>query len=304
VGIDRLCGLLGKTRQGYYQKGNYTYREVVKGEIILEMVQEIRLEMPRIGVRKLLEILSPRLIGELTIGRDSFFTLLRNSGLLIRRRKTRVITTDSRHWMRKYPNIIKGMIPDEPYQLLVSDITFVTLVSNISVFLFLVTDAYSHKIVGWNLAQTLHAEHAVSAMKMVLVKKTKEDQGTIHHSDRGSQYCCEKYVSLLNKNGIDISMTETGDPRDNAIAERVNGILKTEWLNAIQLTSYQHAQIEVDRVIGIYNNKRPHSSIDMLTPNEAHKKTGNIPSRWKNYRKEAFLARQKEEQQKAQEKEE
>lgn len=291
--------MLGKTRQGYYQRNKYIYKEQVKQEILLKHVREIKKDMPRIGGRKLMEILASRLIGELSIGRDSFFELLRDEGLLVRKRKRKAKTTNSAHWMRKYPNLIKEFIPCQAHQLWVSDITYLRLDNNDFVYLFLITDAYSHKIIGWSVSETLEANNAVDALKMALSQLPKKTLGLIHHSDRGSQYCCDKYVKLLNKNKIGISMTENGDPLENAIAERVNGILKEEWLNEISLKDKDQATSEVQRVINIYNCKRPHCSIDMLTPNEAHTRTGYLPMRWKNYQKEKYLARLEKEKNEA-----
>jgi len=293
AGMDKLCGLLGRTRQGFYQREKYEYKEQVKTSILREMVQEIRIEQPQIGGRKLLEMIEPKLNGMLSIGRDSFFNFLREEGLLIRKTKRRAITTDSRHWLRKYPNLIKEFTPTAAHQLWVSDITYIETKDEGFVYLFLITDAYSRKIIGWHLSETMEAENALKALFMALSMLPVNVKNLIHHSDRGVQYCCHKYVALLKKAGIKISMTENGDPLENAIAERVNGILKTEWLYHKTLKNKQEALYEITKIVKIYNGKRPHSSLDMLTPEQAHKRSGELQKRWKNYKRikyEEYLA--------------
>ncbi len=282
--MDTLCDMFGKSRQAYYQRIKYNYKEEVKEEILLQLVENQRKLMPKIGGRKLLEIIQPWLPEELDLGRDCFFDFMRRHGLLIKKRRNMARTTYSNHWLRKYPNLIKGFVPTTANQLWVSDITYVQ-VSNGFVYLNLVTDAYSRKIVGWAIGNTLEAKYTVEALQMALKQVPKRTEGLIHHSDRGVQYCCNDYVKLLNKNNVKISMTENGDPRENAIAERVNGILKTEWLNQMKLVSLEQAMCELKRIISIYNCNRPHASLDMKTPESAHKLTGVLKRRWKTYYK-------------------
>jgi transposase InsO family protein len=280
-----LCGLFGYSRQAYYQQMNYNYKEVVKSEILLQMVTQERKLMPRIGGRKLLYMIQDRLPEELMLGRDSFFNFLRDYGLLVRKKRFRAKTTFSNHWLRKYPNLIKEFIPDGPHQLWVSDITYVETDEGF-VYLFLITDAYSRKIIGWSISDTLEANNAVIALYMALSQLPVGVKNVFHHSDRGVQYCCDKYVKLLEKNHFQISMTENGDPLENAIAERVNGILKTEWLYDLKLKTKQEAKEEVYKIINTYNNNRPHCSLDMLTPEQAHNHSGNLKKHWKNYWKQ------------------
>jgi len=213
---------------------NYNYKEVVKSEILLQLVGQERKLMPRIGGRKLLFKIQDRLPQELLLGRDLFFDFLREYGLLVRKKRYRARTTFSNHWLRKYPNLIKDFIPDAPHQLWVSDITYIETDEGF-VYLFLITDAYSRKIIGWSISDTLEATNAVTALYMALSQLPAGIKNVYHHSDRGVQYCCDKYVKLLQKNHFQISMTENGDPLENAIAERVNGILKTEWLYDIKI---------------------------------------------------------------------
>jgi transposase InsO family protein len=284
-----LCDLFGRSRQAYYQRNKYNYKEEVKEEILLQLVEKQRELMPKLGGRKLLELIQPRLPTELSIGRDSFFDFLRCHGLLVGKRRRRVKTTYSNHWLRKYPNLIKEFVPTRSNQLWVSDITYVETVSGF-VYLNLITDAYSRKIVGWAIGETLEAKYTIEALKMALKQIPKGSEGLIHHSDRGVQYCCGDYVKILNKNHVQISMTENGDPRENAIAERVNGILKDEWLNQIRLKSIEEAIKELKRIVLIYNSCRPHSSLDMKTPEYAHSQSGVFKKRWKTYYKTAKTA--------------
>ena len=240
--------------------------------------------MPKIGGRKLLELIQPRLPTELSIGRDSFFDFLRRHGLLVGKRRRRVKTTYSNHWLRKYPNLIKEFVPLSANQLWVSDITYIDTAVGF-VYLNLITDAYSRKIVGWSVGETLEAKYTVEALRMALKQLPKATESLIHHSDRGVQYCCTDYVKVLNKNHVQISMTENGDPRENAIAERVNGIIKDEWLDQIKLKSIEDAIKELKRIVQIYNTCRPHASLDMKTPEHAHKQSGEFKKRWKTYYK-------------------
>ena len=284
-----MCDLFGKSRQAYYQRSKYNYKEEVKEELLLQLVDKERDLMPKIGGRKLLELIQPRLPTELGIGRDSFFDFLRKHGLLVGKRRRRIKTTFSNHWLHKYPNLIKEFVPTRSNQLWVSDITYVETATGF-VYLNLITDAYSRKIIGWAIGKTLEAIYTIEALRMALKQLPKGTEGLIHHSDRGVQYCCGDYVKKLNKNHIQISMTENGDPRENAIAERVNGILKDEWLNQMKLKSIEHAMLELKRIIMIYNNYRPHSSLDMKTPAFAHSQSGEFKKHWKTYYKTAKIA--------------
>lgn len=277
-----MCELFGRSRQAYYQHSKYNYKEEVKSEILLQLIEKQRQIMPRIGGRKLLKLIEPILPEELQIGRDSFFDFLREKGLLVRKRHNRVRTTYSNHWMHKYPNLIKEFIPQGPHQLWVSDITYIITMEGF-VYLSLITDAYSRKIIGWALGGTLEALHTIKALKEAIRQLPKRTRDVLHHSDRGVQYCCGEYVKILKKNNFKISMTENGDPRENAIAERVNGILKDEWLNQMKFKSIDEVLRQLETIIRIYNEQRPHSSLDMMTPQCAHNQSGEIKKLWKNY---------------------
>jgi putative transposase len=288
-----LCGLFGRSRQGYYQRIKYNYKEEVKSEILLQLVQKERKLMPRLGGRKLLELIQPGLPGELYLGRDLFFEFLRERNLLVGKKRYRTRTTFSNHWLRKYPNLIKEFKPERANQLWVSDITYIVTAEGFG-YLSLITDAYSRKIVGWALGDNLESKHTVKALEMALKQLPKRTRNLYHHSDRGVQYCCEEYVKILKKNHIQISMTENGDPLENAIAERVNGILKDEWLYRIKLKTRSEARNQLEQIIRIYNEVRPHGSLDMKTPQAAHNMNGMFKLHWKNYYKKQANVNEKE----------
>ena len=280
--IQTLCSLLGYSRQAFYKFVKHAEKEALQHDLILQEVLRIRKTLKRLGTRKLLfKMEGFTREHHIEIGRDAMFDLLATHKLLIRKRKRRVpVTTFSDHWMRKYPNLIVDFIPTAPNQLWVSDITYITLKDDFA-YLSLITDAYSRKIVGFYLSETLSADGCIKALQMAL-KNNPQLGRLIHHSDRGSQYCCADYVSILDKHFVKISMTQSGDPLENAIAERVNGILKDELLEKIYI-NYQEAKQAIATAISIYNYQRPHSSIDMLTPIEAHLREGELKRRWKNY---------------------
>jgi transposase InsO family protein len=286
--MNGLCDLFGRSRQAYYQRSKYNYKEEVKEEILLQLVEKERKLMPKIGGRKLLERIEPRLPAELSMGRDSFFDFLRKHGLLVGKRRRRIRTTYSNHWLHKYPNLIKEFVPNHANQLWVSDITYIETAQGF-VYLNLITDAYSRKIVGWAIGSTLESIYTIEALQMALSQLPRNMEGLTHHSDRGVQYCCNDYVKILNKSHIQISMTENGDPRENAIAERVNGILKDEWLNQMKLASLDDAIEQLKRIIKIYNCCRPHLSLDMNTPEYAHGQSGEFKKHWKTYYKKRQL---------------
>ncbi|MFV7237016.1 IS3 family transposase [Flavobacterium sp. ZB4R12] len=283
VGLSRLCWLFGITRQAYYQSFHREEFVEIEEELVLKEVITIRKNHPRIGTRKLYIMLEGFMLEhQIKIGRDALFDLLSEHQLLIRQRKRKVTTTQSHHWLKKYPNLIRDFIPTAPNQLYVSDITYWRIEIGF-VYISFITDAYSHKIVGHNLAETLDAIESVSALRMALLCINKGIE-LIHHSDRGVQYCSGKYVTLLEKYNINISMTENGDPLENAIAERVNGILKGEYLECYIIDNFEQARELLDAVVKLYNEERPHMSIGNLTPEKVH--TNELEKgekKWKNY---------------------
>ena len=282
MSVDAICALFGKTRQAYYQRLGYQYQEAAEESIILDLIAELRKDMGRMGGRKLWHEINeahPKMIS-----RDKLFDILDKYHLKVHRRKRTVRTTWSESWLHRFPNLVKDLILTAANQVWVSDITYIETETGF-VYLHLVTDAYSKKIMGWCLSPSLHADATISALQMAIRNAGCDLKGLIHHSDRGCQYCCEKYVKLLQNNGIEISMTQDGDPRDNAIAERLNGILKTEWLYDDHFIGFDDAYRRVAEGINLYNNKRPHLSLNYKTPAEAHLETGEQKRVWKNYYK-------------------
>ena len=283
IPIAVLCRLFGKTRHAYY---DYIWRkdnQLMKEDLVLSQVHEIRKALPRIGTRKLHFMLKPILAShDIEIGRDYLFNLLADHKLLIRSRKRRAITTNSRHWMRKYNNLIKNELINRSEQVWVSDITYIRLINQWG-YLSLITDAYSRKIMGYAFRADLSTKGCIDALRMALENRT-HDKPLIHHSDRGSQYCSRAYVDILLKNAISISMTENGDPYENAIAERVNGIIKTEFDLQFSKISFDQTYDQIRNSIEAYNTIRPHASCDYLTPEQAHLKNKKLEKRWKNYK--------------------
>lgn len=252
---------------------------------ILRQVKELRVEHKRMGAEKLLLLLSPILKEHnIKYGRDKFYNLLGEHGLLVRRKKRGPKTTNSNHFYRKYPNLIRDIELVNSGKLWVSDITYIRTTMGF-VYLSLVTDAYSKKIVGWCLWPDLTSEGALNALKMAISAEGSK-RGLIHHSDRGIQYCCNDYVNYLKGSKIKISMTENGDPYENAIAERINGILKDEYDLGETYSDYQTALEAVKLAIHKYNHKRPHRSVDFMFPIDAHKMKGTLKKHWnkKNYK--------------------
>lgn len=251
--------------------------------MVVQKVQSVRGLHPKIGTRKLYHMIKPFLLEHsIAMGRDALFCLLANEKLLIRSRIRKVSTTYSGHWMRKWPNLIRNYRPNAPNQLWVSDITY-WRVNESFLYISFITDAYSHKIVGYSLSQNLDMKSARNALKMALDTLGQEYFGLIHHSDRGVQYCAMDYVKLLHKNNIKISMTENGDPRENAIAERLNGIIKNEYLKKYRPNSFEQAMFLLRRSVNLYNQERPHLSINMETPNSIHNTKNKTQRKWKNY---------------------
>lgn len=232
------------------------------------MVDEIRKTMPRIGTRKLYYLLSGKL-QLMKIGRDKFFDILRANHLLIQPKRSYHVTTNSHHRFRKHQNRILDLEINRPEQVWVSDITYIGKRDN-PCYLSLVTDAYSKKIMGYYVADNMNTESSIKALKMAFKHRKHKSSLLIHHSDRGLQYCADEYQKELNKNKVLCSMTQNSDPYENAIAERINGILKQEFM----IDKYnQKAEIMkqvVKEAVNIYNDIRPHYSNYMLTPNQMH----------------------------------
>jgi transposase InsO family protein len=285
VGLADLCSWFGVTRQAYYQSKKRVLQDLIEQEILLDRIGNIRKDHKRLGGRKLFYKLEDFMNEHnIKMGRDAFFDLLREHNLLIKQRKRYHVTTNSNHWMKKYPNLIKDVEPLGPNHIWVSDITYWKTKGG-HYYISFITDAYSRKIVGYHVADTMEAIESIAALKMAIKTLNPEATGLIHHSDRGSQYCSSGYVKTLKNKGIKISMTENGDPLENAIAERVNGIIKGEYLFDYEIKSLSKAKEILKSVVKLYNDDRPHSSIGNATPSELHDNFTDkeITRLWKNY---------------------
>ncbi|WP_420317337.1 IS3 family transposase [Ekhidna sp.] len=289
VGLSRICGLFGISRQSYYQYQARNRSLESTHQQILQLVLDQRASHPYLGGRKLFHLLQSDFdrLG-IRIGRDAFFDLLSSHHLLIKRRKRRVSTTNSRHWFRKYPNLIKDLAIQNVNQVWVSDITYWKWRDRFH-YICLITDAYSRKIVGYELSDNLEAINNQRALHMAIESQPGSLKGLIHHSDRGIQYCSHEYVEMLSARGVLISMTENGDPLENAIAERVNGIIKEEYLQHYEVKSLSQARDLLSEVVKRYNQERPHLSCGMMTPNQVHLTNIKPESLWKNYWKSATV---------------
>lgn len=236
------------------------------------MVQSQRKLMFRIGTRKLHHLLQAELESkELKCGRDKLFDYLRQENMLIKPRRRYVQTTNSKHWLRRYPNLTKDITVTQPEQLWVSDITYIKTEQGNS-YLNMVTDAFSRKIVGYSIADNMETTSMIQAYKMALANKKNKHTQTVHHSDRGLQYCSKEYVELSHNNNCLISMTENGDPYENALAERMNRTIKEEFGLGEPLKSKKIAEQMIKEAVFLYNNYRPHLALNYKTPEQIHKK--------------------------------
>lgn len=271
--------MLGYSRQALYKKEDSTAKKLIEAELVLQEVQKIRSKHRRSGTRKLHKMLQSFLEDHhIKLGRDGLFDLLREFGMLVKPLRRNHCTTDSYHRFYKYPNLIREWQPSAPNQLWVSDITYIE-VNGRFMYLSVITDAWSHKIVGWHLSNDYSTQGPLKALKMAL-KENKNIEGLIHHSDRGVQYCSKEYVNILKNKKIKISMTENGDPYENALAERVNGIIKGEYLEK-RYADDQTANKDVKSSIFLYNKERLHLSIGMMTPEYVHQTGTATKNLWK-----------------------
>jgi putative transposase len=279
--LTRFCRLLGITRQAYYKHNWHQQAVSIEEELVIKEVKQIRQHHRAMGGRKLFELLQPFMLEhQIKMGRDALFDVLASHGLLVRKKRRRIFTTNSYHWLRKWNNLIKDFAPTAPNQLYVSDITYWKIRSGY-VYISLITDAYSHKIVGYHVAPTLATVETICALKMALHQLGADASHLIHHSDRGVQYCSEEYVQLLQLHQIKISMTESSEPTDNAIAERINGILKQEYLEHYEVKNIAEAKELLSYAVKLYNEERPHLSIGMQTPNIIHELKTKTENLWK-----------------------
>jgi transposase InsO family protein len=267
--IVSACDLFGVSRQVYYRNKASVKQGQGKASEVVAMVYQVRRQLPRLGTRKLYYLLEDRLKA-LGVGRDRLFSILKANHLLIKPVRSYRKTTDSHHRFHKHKNLVAELVPTKPEQVWVADITYIGNREN-QQYLALVTDAYSKKIVGHDVSASLSAEGAIRALKQGLKNRSHKANTLIHHSDRGLQYCCDDYQKILTGKNVKCSMTESYDPYANAVAERVNGILKQEFMLEDYKVELPVMKQLVKNSIEIYNTKRPHWSCQMLTPDQMHK---------------------------------
>lgn len=283
-----MCSMFGYTKQAYYKQLGQMENEVFQEAFIVGLIKDKREIWKRGSGRNLHQsLLQDFADHDIKMGRDKFFELLRNNNLLIKSKRIRAKTTCSYHHFNKYTNLIENAVPTRANEIWVSDITYLWLKpEDRFCYLSVITDLYSRKIVGHCVHENLNVKGCLDALKEALWGRSRNtQQSLIHHSDRGVQYCCHAYVQALQKNGIKISMTQTGDPLENAVAERIHKTLKEEFTNDRQINfiNLATAKSEIRKFIDFYNKKRPHRSLAWLTPNMAHKCTGELKRVWKSY---------------------
>lgn len=272
--------MLGYSRQNYYKQSRFDLqKDQIKAEIN-KLILDKRKLLPRLGTRKLYKLIKPD-FGERAIkcGRDKLFAIIGESDLLIKPRKLYIITTNSKHWMKKYPNQIKDIIIDKPETVWVSDITYIKTEEG-NCYLSMITDAYSRKIMGYNVSDSMDATEIIKSLQMALSNRKYLGNTLIHHSDRGLQYCSYEYIKLAKENNITMSMTENSDPYENALAERMNRTIKEEFCLDRTMKNRQQVYDTIKEAVKLYNGLRPHLSLNYFTPDFAHiKKTGNWETR-------------------------
>lgn len=272
ISLSRLSSFFSVTRQAFYKRRRNRRDIQPVLETVLELVRDRKKLLPNEGVRKLLFRLKPDLKRlSIELGRDRLFSLLRENGLLVRKKKRYAVTTNSRHHFRRYGNLIKGKEVTAPNKVFVSDITYLRT-SGKFVYLSLVTDLFSRKIVGYNVSESLSIEGSILSLKVAL-NTLKKDTGLIHrlrYSDRGVQYCFYVYTDILKEHGIQISMTEENHCYENAVAERVNGIMKEEFALDRVFPDLKEAARAADESVYLYNNERLHWSLNLQTPSSVY----------------------------------
>ena len=287
--MSELCSLLGVSKQAYYQYDeDAALAKAAREEFALQYMKEIRGQDPGIGGVKLWHMYRREFGCDYPIGRDRFCRILYENGLKVRLRIRKPRTTDSTHGLPTYPNLIKDFVPMSANQLWVSDITYILIMDDEYhyhfCYLSMILDSYSEEIVGWSVGPTLDTSYPLAALRMALNRIDGKDVSLIHHSDRGCQYASREYVNALNERGIRISMTESGDPKDNAQAERINNTMKNELLKEKVFRNIDQVIAAVAVAVDFYNYRRPHMSIGMMTPAEASESSGDRDMKWISYR--------------------
>jgi transposase InsO family protein len=286
-----MCKVFGRSKQAYYKLLHQNENTAVKEDVVVGLIKNKREIWKRGSGRNLHQCLQPEFKTHgIKIGRDKFFDVLRNNHLLIKSKRSRTKTTCSYHHFNRYKNCIENTVPARANEIWVADITYLWLKPQDKFcYLSIITDLYSRKIVGHCVHESLNVKGCIDALKQA-IRNRKDKTGTlIHHSDRGVQYCCHAYVKLLQKDRIQISMTQTGDPLENAVAERIHKTIKEEFTDDRQINfcNIDEAKTEIKKFIEFYNQQRPHRSVQWLTPNAAHQCTGALRRVWKTYRRKA-----------------
>ncbi len=283
--------LLGVSKQAYFKRDeNVLMEKLAQEELAVSYIKEVRAKDHGIGGKKLWYMYKNAFKDNKPMGRDRFENVIDAYGLKVRKRIRKPRTTDSTHGLPVYPDLVKNFIPTAINQLWVSDITYIPIWLDTERYVFcylsLILDAYSEEIVGWSVGMTLETTYPLQALDMALprLRTPEEAAALIHHSDRGVQYASHQYVRKLKERGIGISMTESGDPKDNAKAERINNTVKNELLKGMRFTSLTEVVQALEVCIKFYNEERPHMSLDMMTPREAATMTGDIKKRWHSFR--------------------
>jgi transposase InsO family protein len=269
LNITMICEYYGVSRQAYYKSEKTYLKNQIDREKLLMIINSARKVLPREGGHKLYRRIKPELkLADLKIGRDKLFCFLREEDLLVKPRRSYVVTTNSFHRFRTYKNLISEFIPTAINQVWVTDITYIRTIDGF-MYLALITDAYSRKIVGYDVSDSLELAGCLRALKMAM-KTLPENHQLIHHSDRGIQYCSNVYTKQLIQRGVKISMAAKGNCYENAMAERVNGILKDEFYLDINFNSKTNAIKACSQAIELYNKVRTHMSINYLTPSQKY----------------------------------
>ena len=287
-----MCAVFGYSKQAYYKQLQHNTNTVVKEEVIVGLIKKKREIWKRGSGRNLHKCLQKEFkTHSIKIGRDKFFDVLRNNHLLIKSKRCRTKTTCSYHHFNRYKNLIENTVPARANEVWVADITYLWLKPQDKFcYLSVITDLYSRKIVGHCVHESLNVKGCIAALKQALRNRKDKNESLIHHSDRGVQYCCHAYVKLLQKQQVQISMTQTGDPLENAVAERIHKTIKEEFTDDRQINfcNIDQAKTEIKKFIEFYNQQRPHRSLQWLTPNEADQCTGALRRVWKTYRRKAL----------------
>lgn len=288
-----MCRLLGVSKQAYHKHVDKLMFKKAQEAFVVEFVKNVRGKDRGIGGNKLWMMYHNRFGAEHSVGYNRFYDILERYGLKVRKRKRCVSTTDSKHDLPLYPNLVKELIPTRSCQLIVSDITYISLTREGErqdfCFLSLVTDYYTKEIVGYSVGDTLETKYPLEALEMGLKHyKGKELSGLIHHSDRGVQYASYAYTARLKDCKIGISMTESGNPKDNAVAERVNNTIKNEFLKGMEFHGISQVKEAVKAAVNFYNHERPHLSLEGMTPVQAAQCEGEMKKNWKSYREMAI----------------